>query len=149
MKGEPCWVFGWALRVQSSPWGQEGTGLAVRRVHDMVSPSSGFQGPAVSLHYCCLVRYIPGRGSHPAVLEGSRPHPPAAVTAVSLGFPRGVELRGTAVLADGGGGLLPPHAVTGLVQQPLPPLCWSSEVGMAEPSLTFPAEHESPRSLTP
>lgn len=67
----------------------------------MVSPSSGFQGPAVSLHYCCLVRYIPGRGSHPAVLEGSRPHPPATVTAVSLGFPRGVALHGTAVLADG------------------------------------------------
>lgn len=111
----------------------------------MVSPRSSFQGPAVSLHYCCLARYIPGRGSHPAVLEGSRPHPPAVVTVVSLGFPRGVALRGMAVLADGGRGLHVPR----LVQRPLPPLRWSSEVGMAEPSLTFPAEHESPRSLTP
>lgn len=80
-------------------------------------------------------------------LERSRLHPPTAVPAVSLGFPRGTAQRGGTglVSVEGGRGSPSPHAATGLVQQPLPALCRSSsEVGMADPNLTFPTEHECP-----
>ena len=157
MEDEPCWgvaagVFGWALQVQSSPWGQEGTGLAARRL----------------LRRGFTKKQLSGTGSVPALLllgmtcprQGVPAPCPGRVSAASTrrgycgfsGLPvwRGTAWRCQPVLVDGGRGPPPPHAAAGLVQQPLPPLCRSSEVGMAEPSLTFPAEHESPPcSLTP
>lgn len=114
----------------------------------VVSMRGSFRGLAVSPHCHCLAQHVPGRGSRLLPWRGlGLIHP---LWLLWFLWASRVVWHGVAVPADGGRGAPPLRTATGLVQQPLPPLCRSSEVGMADPSLTFPVEHMSPPcSLTP